>query len=261
MTPFFFGTGQRRLFGIYDPARASGGAAMRAAVLCAPWGPEYLHTHRTLRQLATRLSLAGFHTLRFDYFGTGDSAGEVTDGDLAGWQGDIETAIEELKDSTGVKQLVLVGLRLGATLSASVAAARHQDVEALVLWDPIVSGEVYLRSLLLSKPNPPLTMGAIPRAAEIGGGYDVLGVPLPAKLAQEFERIDLAAQMPLLPANTLILVSERLPCHESLQHALRDQRDPCLVFESSADPPFWIERRTDAGAVPVDILNRIVSWI
>jgi pimeloyl-ACP methyl ester carboxylesterase len=261
MTPFFFGTGQRRLFGIYNPARASGGGAVRAAVLCAPWGPEYLHSHRSLRQLAARLSLAGFHTLRFDYFGTGDSAGEVIEGDLPGWEQDIETAIEELKDSTGAKRVVLAGLRLGATLSASVAAARRQDVEALVLWDPIVSGEIYLQSLLSSKRKPPLTKGAIPRPVEIGGGYDILGFPLSARMAQEVKCIDLAAQIHSLPPNTLILVSERLPCHDSLQHALGDQPDPYLIFELSPDPPMWIERSTNAGAVPVDVLNRIVNWL
>ena len=69
-------------------------------VLCYPWGSEYIHAHRALRQLATRLSMAGFHTLRFDYFGTGDSAGEMEDADLGVWEDDIETAIEELKKDT-----------------------------------------------------------------------------------------------------------------------------------------------------------------
>ena len=71
MTPFYFGAGPQRLFGIYEPAVLTG-RGKRGAVLCYPWGPEYVHAHRVMRQLAIKLAGAGVHTLRFDFFGTGD---------------------------------------------------------------------------------------------------------------------------------------------------------------------------------------------
>ena len=130
MNPFFFGTAERRLFGIYEPA-AVGTAGKRAAILCYPWGAEYLHAHRTLRQLALKLSSAGFHTLRFDFYGTGDSGGEPTDVDLAGWEADLETAIEELTEITGLSKVTLIGLRLGAVVAAECrGAAPQQDRSA-----------------------------------------------------------------------------------------------------------------------------------
>ena len=101
MTPFYFGDRRRRLFGIYEPAVLKS-VGKRAAVLCYPWGAEYVHAHRTMRQLAVRLSAAGIDTLRFDFFGTGDSAGEMVDADLAGWETDIELAIEELRRRTAL---------------------------------------------------------------------------------------------------------------------------------------------------------------
>src|SRR5580692_5054377 len=110
MTPFFFGTSERRLFGIYEPA-GGGATSQRAAILCYPWGSEYLHAHRTLRLLALRLSRVGFHTLRFDYYGTGDSGGEPTDTDLTGWEADLETAIAELMEITGLARVTVIGLR------------------------------------------------------------------------------------------------------------------------------------------------------
>lgn len=78
--PLFFGEGRRRLFGVYDPAVSRIGAGPhrpRAIVFCPPWGPDYYVTHGVLRRLATNLSLAGHHVLRFDYFGVGDSAGNA----------------------------------------------------------------------------------------------------------------------------------------------------------------------------------------
>src|SRR5260221_12888570 len=98
MTPFQFGSSERRLFGVYDPAAHNTGGLVRAAVICYPSSDEQSHAYRTLRQLAARLSQAGIHVLRFDYYGTGDSAGETGQGNAAGWCRDIETAIAELKD-------------------------------------------------------------------------------------------------------------------------------------------------------------------
>jgi uncharacterized protein len=136
MTPFHFGGAERRLFGVYDPASKNSGA-LRAAVVCHPSGDEQVHAYRTLRQLAARMCRAGIHVLRFDYYGTGDSFGETGEGDIASWCGDIETAIAELKDMTGAPKVSLVGLRLGANLAARVAAGRPDEIDNLVLWEPL----------------------------------------------------------------------------------------------------------------------------
>ncbi|MFB2351088.1 hypothetical protein, partial [Priestia megaterium] len=74
------------------------------------------------------------------------AAGEAEEADLAGWRDDIEMAIEELKGMSGAPRVSLVGMRLGASLAAEVAAQR-MDVDRLALWDPIVSGRDYLREL------------------------------------------------------------------------------------------------------------------
>jgi pimeloyl-ACP methyl ester carboxylesterase len=137
MNPLYLGTRERRLFAVYEPAAVKEGRA-RAAVLCHPWGAEYVYAHRTMRQLAVRLSARGFHTLRFDYFGTGDSGGEDFEADPAAAEADVESAIEGLQDIAGVARVALIGLRLGATLAARTAVRRKESVEALVLWDPVV---------------------------------------------------------------------------------------------------------------------------
>lgn len=139
MIPLYFGTGDQQLFGVYEPARNNSGEN-RAAVLCNPAGNEYVHAHRTMRNLASRLSKAGLHVLRFDYFGTGDSAGDNGEGHPHRWCDDIEAAMSELKDMTGGTRMTLIGLRLGANLAARVAARNTRAVEALVMWEPLVAG-------------------------------------------------------------------------------------------------------------------------
>jgi pimeloyl-ACP methyl ester carboxylesterase len=263
MIPFFFGVGQRRLFGVYDAANETAGSVPRAVVLCYPWGAEYLHAHRSLRQLASKLSLAGCHTLRFDYFGTGDSSGEMTEADLSGWQDDIETAIEELRDSTGAKSVVLIGLRLGATLAASVAARRRKDVEALVLWDPIVKGETYLEALGLVSGSP--VQSADPPTGPMGQQseriHHIGGFPLTFRMEHELRALDLINSMEALSANTLILVSERLRYYDALQLSVNNLPNKSVSLQHFDDLPAWIERPDNAGVVPVKVLNHIVSWL
>lgn len=142
------GTAQRRLFAIHEPAAPT--PRTRAAVLCPPLGTEYTYAHRAMRQLAHRLTVAGFHTLRFDYYGTGDSAGNESEVNPAGCQEDVESAMEGLADIAGTSRVTLIGLRAGANIAAQVAARRGADLETLVLWDPLVSDE--LRSLAGALP-------------------------------------------------------------------------------------------------------------
>ncbi len=151
MNPYYFGTQERRLFGIYEAAQRS--FANRGVVLCHPWGGEYIHAYRSMRQLSKMLSAAGFHTLRFDYFGTGDSDGDTVAGDLRGWETDIQAAVDELKDTTDSTRVSLVGLRLGATLAASLGARVGAEINSLVLWDPIVSGIEYLAEMQTCRPS------------------------------------------------------------------------------------------------------------
>ena len=239
MNPFFFGTRQRRLFGVYSPARASAsGSGTKAVLLCPPWGQEYLRAHRAMKQLATLLNQAGVHVLRFDWFGTGDSAGEMLDASLAGWQADIETAIDELKDTTDAARVGLVGLRLGGMLAAGVAARRRKDVDSLVLWDPVVSGEGYLKELLADAPA---------RKPEHGGGYEVMGFALGDAMAAELRGLALPAAE--LPARTLVLRS------------VPGEAVGSVPVEQVEGRPAWLEdHHSGAGAVPVKVLQRIAQW-
>jgi len=265
MTPFYFGTGARRLFGIYEPA-ASAGATKRAAVLCHPWGSEYLYAHRTMRQLAVRLAAAGFHTLRFDFFGTGDSAGEMTDADLGGWETDTELAMEEIGDIVGTTRVTLIGLRLGATVAATVAARRSGAVDAVVLWDPVVSGPEYLRHLeslgAAPRPRPDRRPAPVPTAeSPAGQALEVRGFPLTASMTRDLQSIALGPLLAAPVTRTLMLVSERSPSHESLPAAPAGHGAGSLAVEFVTAVCPWIEDPGSMGVVPVEAIQRIVKWL
>lgn len=145
MEAFFFGPSTAQLLGVYHPANPERNTN-RAVLLCYPFGQEYMRAHRAFRQLANSLAKNGLHVLRFDYRGTGDSACDLYEVNCADWLQDIETAIQELKDMSGVSKVTLVGLRLGGLLAGTVAA-RNRAVSSLVVWDPVINAGDYLIDL------------------------------------------------------------------------------------------------------------------
>jgi pimeloyl-ACP methyl ester carboxylesterase len=252
MNAFYFGTGERRLFGIYEPA-VPGSGGTRAAVLCHPWGREYLHAHRAMRQLAIRLSVAGYHTLRFDYFGTGDSAGDMEDADLAGWESDIDAAIAEIRDIVGAPQVALIGLRLGATVAARVAArgaARgNRVVDTLVLWDPILSTAGWLA---------PLDEVMARHQGAPGDVVEMQGFRVGAAMLQDFRSIDLHAMLAAPVVRSFMPVTERTPAHASLDaKAAGGLLD--IEYIDSSKP--WIDDFFTGGTLPVEVIRRIVEWL
>src|SRR6478609_1358663 len=103
MTPITFGTSDRFLAGLYD-APASGGRDL-GVVIASSFGQEAMRAQRALRQLAIELARAKVHVFRFDFFGTGDSAGEGWEGTTAEWIDNLDAASDELKDMAGVSRL------------------------------------------------------------------------------------------------------------------------------------------------------------
>lgn len=150
MIPLMFGPEARRKYGVFQPAIGKGSKG-RGVVICDGLFDEAVCAHRALRFAAGSMAEARWSSLRFDYFGTGDSSGDTGDFTLAGALADAHDAVDELKASAGLASVYLLGLRLGGALAAQVAATRD-DVRGLLLWDPLMEGEEVLGRYGISGP-------------------------------------------------------------------------------------------------------------
>ena len=171
--PLYFGPAERVLFGWLHRAPADQGRNI-GILLCSPSGYEAICTHRTYRRFAETAAARGFPALRFDYDGTGDSAGHSLDPDRLGhWLRSITTAIDTLKAQTGVDRVCLFGVRVGASLAAMAAQGRP-DVHSMIAFAPVVKVNSYLReiralSLSRSPAPPPATLNVDPELQEAAG--------------------------------------------------------------------------------------------
>lgn len=139
--PFFFGADDG-LFGMFH---APATRARRGVLMCPPLGQELIRTHRLYRQLAQALAAQGLAVLRFDYHGTGDSAGSSTEVDWQRCVGDAVTAAGELRSRAGVDDIVVFGTRLGGSIA--LAAADRARAGEVIAWDPVVDGDDYVAAL------------------------------------------------------------------------------------------------------------------
>jgi len=231
--PILFGRSGKQLFGAYHPPQARR-ATEAGVLLCYPLVQEYNRSHWAFRKLARLLARQGCHVLRFDYLGTGDSAGESGDGGVGQWCEDIRTAAAELRDLGGLRRISIAGLRFGASLAA-LAVAGGLEVRELLLWEPALDGRSHLREL----EGIQASIHAALRHAPAVGPEELLEYPLPPALRAGVEAVDLTALPRCAAERIRIFASRERPEDALLEAALRDRwsRPPLrqLVADEAGD--------------------------
>ncbi|MBE1161975.1 alpha/beta fold hydrolase [Dyella acidiphila] len=139
--PFYFGP-ESALFGLFH---ASATPARKAVLLCPPLGQDQIRCHRLYRQLAQALAAEGIAVLRFDYYGTGDSAGGSVEMDWQRCLADTAAAANELRARSGVDRVLAFGARLGGSIA--LASAAQARLAGIVAWDPVLDGRAYVAQL------------------------------------------------------------------------------------------------------------------
>lgn len=180
--PCQFGSGGG-LFGLYH---AVAGRARAAVLLCPPLGQNMIRSHRVYRQLADALALQGIAALRFDYFGTGDSAGTGGESDWTRCVADAATAAAELRARSGCTRLIGFGARLGGAIALEAAPAAR--LAELLLWDPILDGDACVTGMDAMQEElrvDPMRFST-PRTREDAAGQ-WLGFPVGAELRRQLE--------------------------------------------------------------------------
>jgi len=105
----------------------------RAVIFLGGWAGYRVGPHRIFVKLARSLSEHGQHSLRFDFRGRGDSAGDTEKANLGTMLADAERAVDWMTQEVSPTGFCLLGICSGA-LIAMGAASRGAD--RLVLWSP-----------------------------------------------------------------------------------------------------------------------------
>ena len=190
--------------------------------------------------------------LRFDYAGTGDSAGDDHEpGRVAAWLASIRTAIHFL-EAAGCAHVSLVGLRIGATLAAAELSAGG-GIAAAVLWDPYPTGRSFVRQ-----------QGMLARVIEDGhsrndGSVEGPGIVMSPETVSDLKDLKPPIDSSLSPID-----------FSSLTRAGRSVTDAICSLLSNATSVDWREVEGQEtlvdvepvfARVPAQTLELIVGWL
>ncbi len=226
----------------------------RGVILCGSMGFEDLCGHRSMAILAEKIARAGQPALRFDYYGCGDSAGGWEEAGLVErWRGNLRAAIAFLKNSAGVVEIALIGLRVGSLLAAEAAA--ECGAARLVLIAPPSSGKAWAREL---KAFAGLTGGGALEDDAGPGALSVAGFRMTAETLTGLRGME-PALIARPPAGSVLALGR----HAGVKPALASHLSSlgcdveCEAFEGydamMCDPT--------ASVTPHAALGRIAGWI
>jgi pimeloyl-ACP methyl ester carboxylesterase len=194
-------------------------------------------SHMAFRKLAGLLTREGFHVLRFDYYGTGDSAGDSSGGSLAEWRQNLVAAAADLRECADVSKVSVIGFRLGAALAAS-AGLRAAN---LILWEPVVSGPQYIDELRRIHSRQFSNLLFPPPLPRRGAGGDLLGYGISAEMEADIEAFDLRAHLATDADHIALVTSDERVDYASLSADLsrrtadgRTTFEYCYVADESA---------------------------
>ncbi len=252
--PLWFGPTDRPLFGWYHPAR---GATPRAAlVMCSPFGHEAMSVHRGYVHLARRFAASGIAVLRFDYDGTGDSAGDAHDPDrVPAWIRSIRLARERLLRLCGAGSTFVFGLRLGALLALSEAVDNPAD--GLILFAPPASGRVWVREVqalqMLKQSQLPFAP-ATPEPA-------VVGFPLDQATREAISGLKYDGLVHPPARHVLLIARDDLPSGEAKLAPLLTESGAEVVVSKAPGYAEFVPEDPVKSRLPQAVADAILSFI
>jgi alpha-beta hydrolase superfamily lysophospholipase len=257
----YFDSGDHQLFGWFHTPPAG---AMRdvGLIICRPFGYEALCSHRGLRAFAETATALGLPTLSLDYVGTGDSAEIDPRADqISVWTRDVIAAVHELRRRTGVAQVCLLGVRLGALL-ATLAAEDCAAVTSLILISPIIKGRRYLRELRIARLAAPMGAATTPadRPETNTDSMEVSGFLFSASTLASLSLIDLTKRAAPPVSDVLVIDGASLPgarawAQQLLERGIRTSylSLPGLIEMIMTAPQF--------AAVPREMIQATRDWL
>ncbi|MGE3509283.1 MAG: alpha/beta hydrolase [Vicinamibacterales bacterium] len=235
--------------------RASG-SSRGSVLICSADGEERAWTLRPLVHLARLLAGRGYDVMRFEYEGHGESSGAYEDTGVRSRLRDISAALRTLIDRTGRPTATIVGVRLGAALALE-ATAGEAAITRLVLWEPVLDVESYLRNLFrVNLTTQMVVHKKVVRSGdelvgdvEAGGLVSANGYNLAKTFVSELRPLKPADRLAAFQGPTLILALPPSPIPETRAEVQR------LTFR-----PIWKEPKNDIGT-PQNLLAATADWL
>ncbi|MEC8429279.1 MAG: hydrolase 2, exosortase A system-associated, partial [Pseudomonadota bacterium] len=182
---------------IYSAERPQGSSSW---VLFIPPFAEELNKCRPMVSAQARaLAKNGHNVLVADLFGTGDSDGHFSEVDWSLWKQDLCFLVDWL-GAQGAQSITLWGVRAGCLLAIDTLSTLDPgapSINNLILWQPVTSGETFLKQFLRLKvaaammDGERLAVSDLFDASRKGESIEVAGYALSPSLVEQMSAVSM----------------------------------------------------------------------
>lgn len=211
-------------------------------------------TNRAHVFLSEKLAENGIASLRFDFRGAGDSEGSLSDISLEDMVSDALVALQHSEQLEGIdpERIGVFGSSLGGSV-AMFSAAQHGNVQAMVVWAPVASGELWYRDFIAQNPEK-LTLDP----KEVLSSYR--GIKLNPKFQEQFGRMMAAKLLEELNMPFLHMQGEK-----DQTVSLLHQKVYKMHSEGKTSPSKFIsypdtDHQLGAEAVSPVVIRECIQW-
>lgn len=236
------------------------GQSLDTVVLFAsPWGLEELCTTRKFwRIIADRLSVRGIGSFRFDWPGTGDGRDDIDfSKGLELWRNALCEAARKARELSGASRVIVIGQSLGAAVAAETAS-RIQDIVALALLAPVISGRFYTRELAVWSSMVDADLG-LTQEQRIKNSVSIASLTMQPEVAADVKKINLLSLATKPAPQCLLLARTDRPNDAELATHL-EALGADVTVEAFADYDKLISNPV-ISRLPVELASRLVDWV
>ena len=184
---------------IHRPSRVRSRRGVPGVVFFHGFTGDRMESHWLFVKCARALAEAGIASLRFDFYGSGESEGNFSEVTLQSEISDAQGAVDFFRRQKGIDpdRLGLLGLSLGGSIAATVAA--QSRIQALVLWSALAR-PAELRKLAETEAK---------EVAGMKGALEYNGHIVSARLLEGVDGVDPLQAIAAFHGPTLIIHPER----------------------------------------------------
>jgi exosortase A-associated hydrolase 2 len=229
----------------------------KAHIVFIPGFCEEMNRCRSLVATQARsFAASGYACTLVDFYGTGDSQGQLGDATLSIWYDNISRTIDTLKSEQDLP-VILWGMRLGGLLVLDYAARNPGTIRDIILWQPVNGARVYITQMLrqrvaslMVRDLPPETTREIRQRLEEGEEVEIAGYLIRGPLVRDIEAIDLAAMMDVC-TGTIHWLEHVTEAGKGIGVASQKAVDQLAGNGASvdvltfSDPPLWLIHERD----------------
>jgi exosortase A-associated hydrolase 2 len=177
-------------------------SAPRAHLLYLPPFAEEMNRCRSVvAEQARWFARHGLSCTLLDYFGSGESSGDLNQASLPIWRQNIDDLCQQLLQHNQVP-LYLWGCRLGALMAMDYLSRTPGAVDKLLLWQPVLSGSLFVTQILRQRMASRMQKGDKAESCvdmrgvlAAGRSLDVAGYRIGGDLVSAIDRLEVESML------------------------------------------------------------------